>query len=358
LTPDAPGFKVCYKHPKEVAVRDCALCGRPICKQCASESGDPKLCLTCKQDTMLHGDRLLKEAQDQKPGSQPAARQTPFEVGEVTVLDDGTVVQPEAPPTLIYELEGDAGEPVVPPLALDEQAAYDFSQVRQAAEETALATTEGPAREVIEEAEPATSKAGKSVMGREPRTGVWSQMLYAGWRALAVGALVAGAWLLIAFFGKQWTQISVFTLGIAVPWTLFNATTRRKYLGTRVWREEPPVIFMSAVSSAIVIAFTLLIEVFARWVIFGTKFPMSDFAQRYFRTTDWILIVCGLMLSALTPFVLKFGADLSAPSLRRKAPHRTGQEAVEELDQEPGEELEPGAENLEPDTEEEPGESE
>jgi hypothetical protein len=311
---------------------------------------------------MLHGDRLLKEAQDQKPGSQPAARQTPFEVGEVTVLDDGTVVRPGAPPTLIYELEGDAGEPVVPPLALDGQAAYDFSQVMPAdeatAEEVASAETEVPAREVIEEAEPATPKAGKSVMGRGPRTGVWSQMLYAGWYALAAGVLVTAAWLLIALGAKQWTQISVLTLGIAVPWALFNATTRRKYLGTRVWRETPPVIFMSAVSSAIVIAFTLLMEVFARWLIFGAKFPMSDFAQRYFKTTDWILIVCGLMLSALTPFVLKFGAALSAPSLRRKAPQRTGQEAVEELDQEPGEELEPGAENLEPDTEEEPGETE
>jgi hypothetical protein len=311
---------------------------------------------------MLHGDRLLQQTKDQKPGLQPAARQTPIEVGEVTVLDDGTVVQPEAPPTLIYEPEGEAGEPVVPPLALDGQDAYSLYEAKPDAEATAVDTSsaeaEVPAGKTTSEVEPGTSKAEKSVIGRGPRTGVWSQMLYALRYAVGAGVLVTAAWLLIALGAKQWTQVSVFILGIAVPWALFNATTRKKYLGMRVWRETPPVIFMSTASFVVVMAFTFVMEFLARLMIFGTKFPMSDFAQRYFKTTDWILIVCGLMLSALTPFVLKFGAALSIPSLRRKAPQRTEQEAVEELDQEPGEELEPGAENLEPDTEEEPGETE
>jgi hypothetical protein len=356
LTAEEPGFKVCYRHPRKVAVQNCELCGRPICTQCGQESGDPKFCLPCKQDTMLHGERLLKEAQEEKLGLRPQARQTPAEIGEVTVLDDGTVVRPPAPPTITYEPEVSEGGPDVPPLVLAQQDADGLLQAETAEEEPAPGEMEVPTDEVEVPADelkavPEKAKAEKSVMGRGPRTEVWSQMLYALRYAVGVGALVTGAWLLIAFGAKQWTQISVFTMGVAVPWALFNGTTRRKYLGVRVWRETPPAIYMSTVSFLVVMGFTLLMEYLARLIIFGSRFPVSDFAQRYFKTADWVLVICGLALSALTPVVLKVSADLSAPSLRRKTAKKSEQGEAEEIEQklkeelgeEPAARLEPGA---------------
>jgi hypothetical protein len=183
-------------------------------------------------------------------------------------------------------------------------------------------------------------------MGRAPRAGVWSQMLYASRYGVAVGLMVVAAWLLLALVSKQWTQISVFTLGLAVPWALYNATTRRKYLGLRVWIEPPPLIFMSTASFVIVMALTLAMEYLARLLIFGNKFPAADFAQRYFRASDWVILVCGLALAALTPFLLKFGAELSAPWLRKRSKaegeeqqetDRLDKELREELAKEPGE---------------------
>jgi hypothetical protein len=335
LTPE-PGFKVCYRHPRKVAVQNCKLCGRPICVQCGQESGDPLFCMPCKQDTMLHGDRLLEEGRDKKPGQQPEARQTPIEVGEVTVFDDGTVVrpgEPTTPPTITYQPEEEADLPAVPPLALTEQGTEDLFLREPTTEETAPADDTAVKSGVF--------TAEKSVMGRPQRTGVFSQMLYAMRYGVGIAVLVMGAWLLIAWGAKQWTQISVFTMGLAVPWAIYNATTRKRYLGLRVWLEPPPIIFMSTASFIIVMAFTLLMEYLARLLIFGTRFPVSDFSQRYFKASDWVIIVCGLALAALTPFLLKFGSELSTPSLRRKskAPDKTGDEEAGRLEQELGEEL-------------------
>ena len=363
MTPD-PGYTVCHRHPRKVAVQNCKLCARPICTQCASESGDPLFCLPCKQDTMLHGDRLLEEerpprearppeaAPVEKQDSQPVASRAPFQMGEVTVFDDGTVAQPGAPPTDAHRLEdhaGGQGTPPTPPPAVEQVDADSLFQAKPAAAEPTPVVTAAPAGETRKKQ--TASKAEKPVMGRPPGTGVSSQLLYATRYAATAAALITAAWLLIAFGTKQWTQISVFTLGMAVPWALYNSTTRKKYMGARVWTERPPLIFISAISFLIVIIFAVAMEFLARWVIFGNRYPVSDFLQRYFKATDWLFVVCGLALAALTPYVLKLGAEVAAPSLKIKGASRSKKgeaeqverEADREPDQKPGEKAEPDA---------------
>jgi hypothetical protein len=304
LTPANHGFRKCYRHPAKVAIRDCRVCGRPICKEDEAESGEPDLCLVCKQDILLHGEQRLESAR--KP-----ERQTPIVVGEVTVLDDGTVVKPEQPPLAALEAEVE-----VPPLAMPEIPPGEPPPLAVPKEEAAVP------REV-EEPVPA--------FGSKAKTGPWNQTLYASRYGLAIAALTAGAWMIIVLLSKQWTQVSVFTLGIAVPWAIFNATTRKKYVGIRVWTEPPPTIFMSLASFSITVVFSVLMEFLARLIIFGNQVPVSDFMQRYFKTTDWLVVACALAVSLLAPFLLKVGAEWSKPSSRRRGKGALPAAEAEEL---------------------------
>lgn len=318
MTPGDPGFKKCYRHPAKVAIRDCRICGRPICKEDEAESGEPDLCLVCKQDILLHGEQRLD-------GARIPQRQTPIVIGEVTVLDDGTVVKPEQPPLAASEAQVEA-----PPLAIQErppEPPLTFSETE--AEVPPLVVPEIP-----KEAPPLTLPEEKIATPHEleepvgafvgkAKTGPWHQILYASWYGIAIAVLVTAAWMIVTLFSKQWTQVSVFTLGIAVPWAIFNATTRKKNMGIRVWTEPPPAILLSLVSFSITVVFAVLMEFLARQIIFGNKFPVSDFMQRFFKTIDWLVLACALAVSLLAPFLLKVGAEWSKPSSRR-----SGKEAL------------------------------
>ena len=250
------------------------MCERPICRECEEESGDRLLCAPCKQALSPVEDERV-----QTPSEPPESRSALFMPGEVTVFDDGTVVSPEP---------GAVATTDVPP---------------------------GPA------ALPNFPEEEKPSMAPLDRTGPLSQIFYALPYGLGAGVLVAGVWLLIALFSKQWTQVSIFSLGLVVPWALFNSTTRKKRRGRRVWMEPPPVWMVSAVSFAIVAVLTLLLELLAYKVVYGSnpaRLPFSDFVRRYMKSADWFLVACGLALALLVPFILKIGAGWSKPSLGRK----------------------------------------
>ncbi len=214
--------------------------------------------------------------------------------GEVTVFDDGTVVSPE--PSGPGQPETARGAGVV---AAD------------------VPPTPAAGLKLLEKEKPVM----EPVIEPSERTGLLSQMAYALPYGLGAAVLVACAWLLIALFSKQWSQVSIFSLGLVVPWALFNSTTRKKRMGRRVWTEPPPVSMVSALSFTIVAVFTPLLELLAYKVVYGsnpTRLPFSDFVQRYMKGADWFMVACGLTLALLVPFILKIGAEWSKPSLRRK----------------------------------------
>jgi peptidoglycan/LPS O-acetylase OafA/YrhL len=218
------------------------------------------------------------------------------------VFDDGTVETPDPPQRAVadqIELNSDAVAADQPLPAVIDEARLNVD----------LRAKELPLLDRGEEQ-------------RQERTRPWSQIAYGVPYALAAGALVSCAWLLIALFGKQWSQVSVLTLGLVVPWALFNSSTRKKRLGIRVWKETPPLIMISITSFAIFAVMTPVVEFLAFKAVYGSNpsnLPYSDFVQRYFKGTDWLLVACGLVLSLLTPFLLKVGAEWSKPSVRRKS---------------------------------------
>jgi hypothetical protein len=156
-------------------------------------------------------------------------------------------------------------------------------------------------------------------------------VFYATRYAVVVATLVAAAWMLVALFSKKWTQVSVFTLGIAVPWALFNATTRKREMGRRVWTEPPPAIMISVVSLAVAAAYTVAMEFLARWIILGKDSAFSDFSQLYLKRTDWLVLACALAVAFLAPFLLKVGAEWSKPSSRRRGREAPSLQEAEEI---------------------------
>lgn len=380
MTPVNPGFRECYRHPSRVAIRDCRICGRPICKEDGAESGEPDLCLMCKQDILLHGEERVERTR--KP-----ERQTPFAVGEVTVFDDGTVAGPDKPQEGARQGDGVAEEPAVPaqqpgehlpvmplvvapveaphapareveapplvvppaeveapPLVVPEVKAEVPPPeppgavphvVAEPPPETLplvvpAAEVEAPP-EPLEDVESSREVEPAPVRAPSAKTGHWSQVLFAARYGVGIAALVTGAWMIIAFFSKQWTQVSVFTLAIAVPWALFNGTTRKKHMGVRVWTEPPPTILLSLASLLITVTFAALMEFMARLIVLGNSSPLSEFMHGYFKMTDWMVVGCALAVSFLAPFLLKVGADWSKPSVRRSGKGELSDAEADEL---------------------------
>ena len=297
--PETVRFKACYRHPGKPAIKDCLSCGRPICKQCELESGDPLLCAPCKE--ALAEKREEKSTKREQPIAPPS-RQIPF--AEITVLDDGTVVTPDR--------EAAAGQPA------GDAVAADLPQNREPEERTPEPEPETPL-EV-----PADDAGGSSEPVVVARASRLSQILRALPYTLLAAALVAFAWLLVARVTRQWTQISVFTLGLAVPWVLYSSTTRRKLGGKRI-RTEPPVVLVSVFSFTIAAVAAPIMESLAYRIVYGTgpgRLPFSDFVKNYFKSVDWVLIAFGLAFALLVPFVLKTGSRWNVPPLKRKAKKR------------------------------------
>jgi hypothetical protein len=67
-------------------------------------------------------------------------------------------------------------------------------------------------------------------------------------------------------------------------------------------------------------------ESLAYKIVYGPKpghLPFSDFIKNYFKSVDWVLISCGLVLALMVPFLLKAGSRWNVPPLKRKGKKRS-----------------------------------
>ncbi|MBN1288344.1 MAG: hypothetical protein JXA49_01740, partial [Actinobacteria bacterium] len=316
--PDAEsGFRNCYRHPRRVAIRDCACCGRPICRECEEESKDDLLCLPCKQELKSleeeHKEPVVEE------GYRIGHDRARLNLGDMTVFDDGTVVVPPsvAPEKGSEDAEAhQAEEEGFPAEGVDETEVVGERAVEVAPPEGAAEAGAGGGEENVGPDTPAgvesgaldyeepwlrlrkpvevpggdAERAGAEEVEIEPGGPVRQLLIALSYSLLAAGALT-GLWLIIAFISRQWSQASVFSMGIVVPWVLYKGSLVKKRFGRRVWREPPPAMMMSITSAGIMAVIVPFMEYFAFKIISSSEalLPFSDFMQRYFKPTGWML---------------------------------------------------------------------
>ena len=148
-------------------------------------------------------------------------------------------------------------------------------------------------------------------------TGTSGQLIAGLPYALLAGVAVFGIWLLLALISNQWSQFAVLTCGMVVPWALFRGTTLRKHRGQRVWQQPPRPLSISILSVIIVAGLTVPAEFLAYKIVCRTnlRLPFSDFMERYFLATGWLLLIMGLALAFIIPFLLSGSESWRKPSI-------------------------------------------
>jgi len=346
-------WRECYRHPRKPAIRNCSCCGRPICAECETESGDPTLCAPCKES--LSPVKAKPAAEERfEPLQRPSAdRDAKVVVTEMTVLDDGEVRPPEKHVPLKEEKvipkvtektreEPDRLPQKPPTVNLDSEKRLKKATPAGSPEKSP------PSRNRIPPPEAATRDAGKGKAPRKERlsaisargrkaterlsgsvakpirfarrifsTGTLGQLIIGLPYALFAGIGVFGLWLLLALVSNQWSQFAVLTCGTVVPWALFRGTTAKKHRGQRVWQEPPRPLSISIPSVIIVAGLTVPAEFLAYKIVYRSNphLPFSDFMVRYFEATGWLLLIMGLALAFIIPFLLKGSASWRKPSV-------------------------------------------
>lgn len=336
--PGHVGFKACYRHPRRPAIKNCQYCGKPICRDCELESGDHRLCAPCKK-------KLIGSTPREGGTPAPRADRETIDVGDLTVLDDGRVVGVKRPePARAPESAGsdlDAGGSALSKLqdAAGCTAAGEHSQAASApasAPEGSLRPAppmtgakrlskvqaggepESPGAPEPTPAGRPGERASDGIPGDEPMPGSRAgleQALRALPFALAVAAGLAGGWLLIGVLLEQWTQISVVTLGLAVPWVFYNMSTRARVGGKRT-RVEAPVALVSIASFTIVALTAPLLEYLVYELGYADFMEFDLWVQTYFGTAGWALVTLGLGFALFSPVLLKLGGRWEVPKLR------------------------------------------
>lgn len=296
------GFRECYRHPGRPAIRDCLGCGRPICRECERESGDPLLCLPCKEPSKP----------DAPAGAEEISAPQPFlPVGEVTVRGNGSVDGISVTPA--------PGPPPGAPSETESAETADTGGGRATADVPPVppGIVPRPPTATIDSLQ--LEKEPEEEEGGTPRQAL-RQVLYALPLAVAACIFAFGFWLLFAYFRHRWTQVSVFTAGMLVPLVLYKSTTIKTKLGRKVWKKPPPPLYLSITSTAILLVFTPVFEVISFYVTYRLELnpTFSNFSAQYLRPLDWVLIVCGLGLSFVFPFFLKLGEKWPWPSRKNR----------------------------------------
>lgn len=374
-------FRDCHRHRGKPALRDCLRCGKPICKQCELESGDPGYCAPCKEalteeEKHLHGikrkpsvrnkEKLIPAVpptkEDIGPSGEPEPSITPppkrsrLDVGELTVHEDGSIEEFRPPadkpakapgtrggvkpavggePGLTTSPSADSATPFPAPekpVAVASPAHVEMSPTAPPAvpgkekaktlglERRSILRTMGSLLKSRSESRIGLSKR---IGQRFPATGTVRQILFAFPFGFLAGVAVYGAWLLLAYLRTQWIQTAVITAGIAVPWALFKGSTIKKKRGVRVYDVAPASLWLSLVSGATMIALTLVAEYFAFSIVYRNATsaigpPFPDFLAKYFKPLDTLQVVIGLLLAFSIPFFLKAGERWKLPRIRKE----------------------------------------
>lgn len=339
-------WRSCYRHKNRVAIRDCACCGRPICRECESESGDNLLCLPCKQELKV----IEEEKTPEEPGElelRKGSDRARLDLSDITVFEDGTIINPKPEPLAeVLPLEEEpeeepAGSGAEIPAEDENKKVEEEDRFAEALESGAVEedvrveTQSGAASAGPVETAVVDSTERRAVKDRFPRLGIpkrrrlkeegfvpggpGKQLLYALPYALLTAGALTGVWLLVAVLAKNWSQASVFSTGIAVPWVLYKCTTMKKHYGRPVWNEPPPAVMMSVISGAIILVCIPFMEYSAFRIISKDNafLPWSDFMVRYFKPIDWVLIVGAVLLAFLIPFVSGKGRDVRKPEFKK-----------------------------------------
>lgn len=365
MTPENTGFRECYLHPRKPAVRNCINCERPICRLCEEESGDVLLCRPCKEELDAQEAEAAADPLKKTKFVPAPKRSSVAVVGEVTIFADGSVVAPEvgektaepekaeqqAPREVTEEPEPSKpseATPEEPPLIHAPVAERPIERrplpdTRKTAQPRAPERTPGPMPEELAEEPPRPpaaarikiAKPAKPAKVRKVRTGPFTQFVYSLPYGIGAAVVVAGLWLLFALLAKQWSQISVFTLGIVVPWAFYKGSTVRKQDGSKVWTESLAPLWLSIPSVVVVAAVVPPMEWLAYKVIYSVQHstqPFSDFMERFFKGLDWTLVAFGIALAFLIPFMLKSGERWKKPAVRREEELEEPREETEEED--------------------------
>lgn len=346
-------WRGCYRHPRKPAIRNCSCCGRPICKECGTESGDPTLCAPCKESLSPVKDKPAAGKRFE-PLERPAAdRDAKVIVTEMTVFDDGEVRPPEKHiplkekriiPKVTEETREEPDRPPQKPPTVNRDSEKHLKKATPVgspeksppskkriplpeAGPKDIGKGKAPRKERLSAISARGRKSAKRLAGIAAKpfrfarriftTGTLGQLIAGLPYALFAGVVVFGIWLLLALASNQWSQFAVLACGMVVPWALFRGTTVRKHRGQRVWQEPPRPLSISIPSVIIVAGLTVPVEFLAYKIIYRTnpRLPFSDFMERYFQATGWLLLIMGLALAFIIPFLLSGSESWRKPSI-------------------------------------------
>jgi hypothetical protein len=336
-------FRGCYLHPTRPAVRDCINCERPICKLCEEESGDILLCLPCKQE-LEKAESSVRVPFKKEDLGVSERRTKGFDIADVTIMKDGSVVTPEVDP----EPEAEEPAPAEPEKIPAVEKPIEKRSIKRAApprrpvqrkpsaepapvkaRPTEVSEAPAVAAELPdeEEAEPERPAAPRRVPVKKKIEKKEKEFVPGGPLAqtvsglpFAIGAslVLCALWALFALLARQWSHVAVFTLGIVVPWAWYKGTTVRKHKGKRVWEDPPAPLWVALPSFVLVAAIVIPLQIAAYELIYRSnpaRLGFSDFYDRFFTTVGWLLLILGLVAAFAVPFLLKAGAEWRKPKL-------------------------------------------
>ncbi|GEM_PF-5482467 len=287
-------LKRCYIHRDRIAIADCLNCGKPICSACVKESLIPRTCPNCSD---------FRGSDQKESGQKNLGRERIFEI-TVASEDEAAGVEPSGAKDLRdseLALPGEAG----------------LKQIGESADATISAQEEhsleilDEIRTPSEERETPKEAGGISaerVAGFE--TDIPRQLLLGFAYGMTGGIITYALWLFLASIRNNWSQLTVMTAGIMIPWFLFKGTTAKKRLGVPVYRKSPPAIWMALISLLIM----LVMFPIAEYLAFKTAYtpsptanPLGGFISQNFRGVDIAMIALGFLFSFGVPFFLKLG---------------------------------------------------
>lgn len=353
-------FRGCYLHPDRPATSKCTRCLRPSCFTCSKEYDGKSYCPTCfeavKAWHVQHSPKSEDKARKRRPaapvtGHRPtlraagsealpippasARRSEALDVSQVTIDSKGNVTGggSDAPPVTAAPPSGSVGSKPAP-------AAEEFSREQESGPDEAFRLTAEPARSTASEslefpawrtteqvAETRESTTGQDAvpgqlaagptLANVAKAGNFKQAMSSLPIGIVFGVVVFGFWITLAVIRKQWTQISVLTVGIAIGWALFKGSGSKARLRRKAWRKPLPPAW-AGVASVVVLG--LLFPV-AEYLAFKAVSPevassWHEFAALCFNTTGWVYVACGFALAFAVPFLLKGGKPIKA--LRKK----------------------------------------